>query len=112
MDRQNTTSHDPLELVTTAQAAELLNVHPNTVRNWADADLLPSYRIGPRRDRRFRRDDVLSLLTPAQRSNRTALKEISVFPPLRRRPARMGRWALSVPCDILSDKWSGAHGRL
>jgi excisionase family DNA binding protein len=50
------------ELLTTAQAAELLNVHPNTVRNWADAALLPSYRIGPRRDRRFRRADVESLL--------------------------------------------------
>ncbi len=50
------------ELLTTAQAAELLNVHPNTVRNWADAALLPSYRIGPRRDRRFRRVDVESLL--------------------------------------------------
>lgn len=53
---------DRTELLTTAQAAELLNVHPNTVRNWADAALLPSYRIGPRRDRRFRRADVESLL--------------------------------------------------
>ena len=52
-----------LELLTTAQAAEVLNVHPNTVRNWADSALLPSYRIGPRRDRRFRREDVESLLT-------------------------------------------------
>jgi excisionase family DNA binding protein len=52
-----------LELLTTAQAAEVLNVHPNTVRNWADSALLPSYRIGPRRDRRFRRQDVESLLT-------------------------------------------------
>jgi len=51
------------ELLTTAQAASLLNVHPNTVRNWADAALLPSYRVGPRRDRRFRRVDVESLLT-------------------------------------------------
>jgi excisionase family DNA binding protein len=52
-----------LELLTTAQAAEVLNVHPNTVRNWADSALLPSYRIGPRRDRRFRRQDVESLLS-------------------------------------------------
>lgn len=52
-----------MELLTTAQAASLLNVHPNTVRNWADAALLPSYRVGPRRDRRFRRADVESLLT-------------------------------------------------
>lgn len=58
-----------VELLTTAQAARLLNVHPNTVRNWADSALLPSYRIGPRRDRRFRRVDVESLLTE---DNRTA----------------------------------------
>ena len=54
--------HNQTELLTTAQAAELLNVHPNTVRNWADAAFLPSYRIGPRRDRRFRRGDVEALL--------------------------------------------------
>ncbi len=52
----------PPELLTTAQAAAMLNVHPNTVRNWADSAYLPSYRIGPRRDRRFRRVDVESLL--------------------------------------------------
>ncbi len=63
MAKQDSVSRNPPELVTTAQAAELLNVHPNTVRNWADSELLPSYRIGPRRDRRFRRQDVLSLLT-------------------------------------------------
>jgi excisionase family DNA binding protein len=57
------------ELLTTAQTAELLNVHPNTVRNWADAALLPSYRIGPRRDRRFRRDDVESLLTASSEAS-------------------------------------------
>jgi len=63
MERQNSVRRNHTDLVTTAQAAELLNVHPNTVRNWADAELLPSYRIGPRRDRRFRREDVMSLLT-------------------------------------------------
>jgi excisionase family DNA binding protein len=55
-----------LELLTTAQAAEVLNVHPNTVRNWADSALLPSFRIGPRRDRRFRRKDVESLLQESE----------------------------------------------
>lgn len=63
MTKRQTVRKDLPALLTTAQTAHLLNVHPNTVRNWADAALLPSYRIGPRRDRRFRRDDVEALLT-------------------------------------------------
>ena len=55
-------TQNEIHLLTTAQAAAVLNVHPNTVRNWADAGLLPSYRVGPRRDRRFRRTDVEALL--------------------------------------------------
>lgn len=63
MNSKQPEANEDLQLLTTAQAASLLNVHPNTVRNWADASLLPAYRIGPRRDRRFRRVDVESLLT-------------------------------------------------
>lgn len=63
MTRQKENTPPAIELLTTAQAARVLNVHPNTVRNWADSALLPSYRIGPRRDRRFRRSDVESMLT-------------------------------------------------
>jgi excisionase family DNA binding protein len=51
------------QLLTTAQAAATLGVHPNTIRNWADSSILPSYRIGPRRDRRFKRDDLDRFLT-------------------------------------------------
>ncbi len=46
------------ELLTVAQVSNRLNVHPNTVRRWAQQGLLNPYRIGPRRDRRFRPDDV------------------------------------------------------
>ena len=42
-------------LLTTTEVARLLNVHPNTVRHWTDAQLLPAYRIGPRRDPRYLR---------------------------------------------------------
>ncbi len=49
-------------LVSVAQAAALLGVHPNTVRSWTEAGRLPAYRINARGDRRFRRGDVERLL--------------------------------------------------
>ncbi|MBI2871670.1 MAG: helix-turn-helix domain-containing protein [Chloroflexi bacterium] len=50
------------ELLTVAQVAALLNVHPNTVRRWAEIGVLRACRIGPRRDRRFYRSEVEHLL--------------------------------------------------
>jgi diguanylate cyclase (GGDEF)-like protein/excisionase family DNA binding protein len=49
-------------LVSVAQAAALLGVHPNTVRAWTDAGRLPAYRINARGDRRYRSGDVQRLL--------------------------------------------------
>ena len=49
-------------LLTVGQAATLLNVHPNTVRRWAERGLLRESRIGPRRDRRFEWTEVRNLL--------------------------------------------------
>ena len=49
-------------LLTTTEVAHLLYAHNNTVRRWANKGLLSSYRIGPRCDRRFRRDDIVRFL--------------------------------------------------
>ena len=46
------------KLLTVKQAPELLNVHPNTVRMWSNQVLLTVYRVGPRRDRRFKLSDI------------------------------------------------------
>jgi excisionase family DNA binding protein len=46
-------------LLTVAQAATLLGVHPNTIRSWTDAGRLTAYRINARGDRRFRKGDVV-----------------------------------------------------
>lgn len=43
----------PGKLLNVREVAELLHVHPNTVRQWSDGGLIRSYRIGPRGDRRF-----------------------------------------------------------
>jgi diguanylate cyclase (GGDEF)-like protein/excisionase family DNA binding protein len=53
---------DPDSLLSVAQAATLLGVHPNTIRIWTDAGRLTAYRINARGDRRYRRADVGRLL--------------------------------------------------
>jgi excisionase family DNA binding protein len=43
--------------------ASLLNLHVNTVRRWNNEGILKAYRMGPRGDRRFPREDVLRLVS-------------------------------------------------
>lgn len=50
------------DILTLQQAAEVLNVHPNTLRNWDQKGILKALRLGARRDRRYRKSDVLKLL--------------------------------------------------
>lgn len=52
----------PWELLSVGQAATILKVHQNTIRNWANEGLLTVYRVGRRGDRRFHRSDVERLL--------------------------------------------------
>ncbi|TMB57097.1 MAG: GAF domain-containing protein, partial [Chloroflexi bacterium] len=63
-------SDDPGTLVSVAQAAALLGVHPNTIRSWTEAGRLPAFRINARGDRRFRRGDVEKLLAEGAHSER------------------------------------------
>ena len=49
-------------MLTTSDVAQLLGLHPNTVRRWNKKGILKSYCITPRGDRRFRREDVDSFL--------------------------------------------------
>lgn len=46
----------------TGEVARLLGVHPSTVRRWHNRKLLKGYRIGPRADRRYRREDIAVFL--------------------------------------------------
>ena len=48
-------------LLTTKQAAEILNVHENTVRRWSERGIIKPYRIGPRADRRFTESEIYAL---------------------------------------------------
>jgi excisionase family DNA binding protein len=56
-------NHDPLSrMLTVAEVANLLHVHPNTIRLWSKMGVLKSYRIGNRRDYRFDIVDVDTFL--------------------------------------------------
>ena len=49
-------------LLNIKEAASLLNVSEISLRRWTDAGKLPCYRVGGRRERRFRRQDLLEYL--------------------------------------------------
>lgn len=49
-------------VLTLKQASELLSCHPNTLRKWEQEGIVKCYRLGLRGDRRFRKEDILSLL--------------------------------------------------
>lgn len=46
--------HELPELLTITQAARLLNVHKDTLRNWEKRGLIKPIRIGARGDRRYK----------------------------------------------------------
>lgn len=54
--------NDAETMLTVGDVADLLNLHINTVRRWSNQGILKAYRIGPRGDRRFRREDVNGFL--------------------------------------------------
>lgn len=50
------------ELLTMKETCELLKVHANTLRQWDKKGILKAVRFGARRDRRYKKEDVLDLL--------------------------------------------------
>ena len=62
----NTTSGELPEILTLRQACEVLNCHPNTLRQWDRKGILIAIRFGERKDRRYKRDDILKLLNRKQ----------------------------------------------
>ena len=56
---KQTTHYEQIStMLTTGEVARLLNVHESTVRRWNERGIIKAYRIGPRGERRFRRDDI------------------------------------------------------
>lgn len=50
------------EIITLAEASEILGLHPNTLRKWDNSGYLKAIRYGTRKDRRYRKSDILKVL--------------------------------------------------
>ena len=55
-------SADAIDLLDISEAAQFLNVSETSLRRWTNDGLLPCLRIGRRRERRFRRADLLAFM--------------------------------------------------
>ncbi len=54
------------EYLTLKQVSELLKVHPNTLRNWDKNGTLKPIRIGERKIRRYKKEDVIKFLEASE----------------------------------------------
>lgn len=50
------------EIITLAEACSILGLHPNTLRKWDNSGFLKALRFGTRKDRRYKKSDILKLL--------------------------------------------------
>ena len=62
MIKRDTKSSEMSQLLTLQQASDLLNVHPNTLRQWDKKGVLAAVRLGVRKDRRYRREDIIKFM--------------------------------------------------
>ena len=50
------------ELLTLREAANILKVHPNTLRLWDKKGVLKAVRIGIKKARRYRKEDIKAFI--------------------------------------------------
>lgn len=50
------------ELLTLKETCGILKCHPNTLRQWDNKGILVAVRFGERKDRRYRKKDIIEFL--------------------------------------------------
>lgn len=60
------TNDELSEYLTLSEVSKLLKVHPNTLRNWDKNGTLKPIRLGERKIRRYKKEDVIKFLKTSQ----------------------------------------------
>ena len=63
------------DMLTVAEVARLLHVHPNTLRRWSNNGRIKAYRITSRGDRRYKREEIARFLAQFN-SHRDSANEV------------------------------------
>jgi excisionase family DNA binding protein len=87
-------SADAIELLDIGEAAQFLNVSETSLRRWTNDGLLPCLRIGRRRERRFRRADLLAFMES----------------PSAERPTGNGKWGSMKTQRLEDEPLTAIHG--
>lgn len=65
------------ELLTIGQVAEMFHIHQDTLRNWEKSGKISPLRIGPRQDRKYRKEDIQTLMDGM--GSRLTLQQLEQF---------------------------------
>ncbi|PIY80685.1 MAG: hypothetical protein COY80_01765 [Candidatus Pacebacteria bacterium CG_4_10_14_0_8_um_filter_42_14] len=62
-------------LLSIAETAKILHVHPNTLRKWDAEHIFPALRIGPKKIRKYRPSEVLDFMKKSREEKKIHLDE-------------------------------------
>ncbi|MBU1129793.1 type I restriction-modification system subunit M [Patescibacteria group bacterium] len=65
------------DLMTIGQVAEIFNIHQDTLRNWEKKGILVPLRVGPRKDRKYRKADIETIV--AKMGSKLTLSQLEQF---------------------------------
>lgn len=60
----------PAKLVRLSEACEILKVHPNTLRQWDRKRVLKSIRLGVKKDRKYKLEDLQKFIDSSDKKNK------------------------------------------
>lgn len=65
------------DLLSIGEVAQLFNIHPDTLRNWERNGTLVPLRVGPRKDRKYRKQDIEAIV--AKMGSKLTLQQLEQF---------------------------------
>lgn len=65
------------DLLTIGEVSKLFNIHPDTLRNWEKSGELVPLRVGPRKDRKYRKQDIETIV--AKMGSKLTLAQLEQF---------------------------------